>query len=558
MTLPWLTLLTFLPLAAMPLVWLLPNVWKRPATLAVVILQLLVFGFAIVPALQAGAAAHPLNWYLSALNPNTAHGFAIIEQSPWLSFRLGGLGQLRLDYLLAIDGVSALMVLLTLIILGVAVFASWGVSHSQNAYYALLLLLNTALVGSFLSFDLFLFFIFYEFMLLPLYFLIGIWGGERRQFAAVKFFLFTLFGSVFMLLVLIALFSSYFDPLYSFLGPDYALQSETNVRALAQSLQTLKQVPADPVHTLNLITLTPEGRLPNAILGMPEWRLVAFVVLFIAFAIKLPTVPLHTWLPVAHVEASTPVSVILAGILLKVGGYGLYRFAWGLFPDVAAEQAYWIGLLGVISIVYGALVAMGQQDLKRLIAYSSISHMGFVLLGLAAMNSLGTQGALLQLFNHGINSAMLFLLVGVIYERVHHRGIDFFRGLRVGMPAYSAFVGIAFFASLGLPGLNAFISEMLTLAGGFQAVVRTGTLPLWMPFLGILGVFLSAVYFLKTYQRMFFGEYEVNGGEAWKTALVDLRLREWVLLLPLAILAVLTGLLPMLLIWFLERAAIQV
>jgi NADH-quinone oxidoreductase subunit M len=549
----WLSLLTFLPLVALPGVLLLGERWRRGYSLGVIAAQVVLLLAVLMPQVRSGAVEHPLNWWVQAVNP-AQQGFAAIEQHPWLHLSLGSGARLQVDYLLAMDGVSFLLVLLTLIILAAATFASWSVPKSSGAYFALLLLLNTALVGSFLALDLLLFFIFYEFMLLPLYFLIGIWGGERRQYAAVKFFLFTLFGSIFMLLVIVGLFISHYDPLLTFLGGDSTLWAEHQVRQLAMGLQQIRALPAQPVHSLNILTLNSLSLLPGSWLSLPDMRVLAFAVMFVAFAIKLPTVPLHTWLPVAHVEASTPVSVILAGILLKVGGYGLYRFAWGLFPDVAADWALVLASLGAFSVVYGALVAMGQDDLKRMIAYSSVSHMGFVLMGLASGHPLGTQGALLQLFNHGINAAMLFLLVGVLYERVHNRQIDFFRGLRNAMPNYAALTGLAFFASLGLPGLNAFISELLTLAGVFQASAA-GRFPLWLPFVGVAGVFLGAAYFLKTYQRMFLGEYEVNGGEAWKQALTDLKPREWAVLVPLALLAVLTGLMPMVLLYWLQSPA---
>jgi len=272
-------------------------------------------------------------------------------------------------------------------------------------------------------------------------------------------------------------------------------------------------------------------------------RTVGFVVLFVAFAIKVPVVPLHTWLPDAHVEAPTPVSIILAGILLKIGGYGIIRICLGIFPDIAAANTYWLGLLGVISILYGAFNALAQQDLKRLIAYSSVSHMGFVLLGIASQTAEGISGAVMQMVSHGFLSTMLFFLAGVIYNRVHDRGINHFRGLASIMPKYTVFIMIAFFASLGLPGFSAFIGEAFSLAGAFKSSSLNG-LPYWMAICGSIGILLSAAYFLWTLQRMFFGQLNLKGGTTWQTALTDLNVREKITLVPLAIAALALGIMP--------------
>src|SRR5690606_4216459 len=271
---------------------------------------------------------------------------------------------------------------------------------------------------------------------LPLYFLIGIWGGERREYAAIKFFIYTLLGSVLMLLVIVGLYFSVINP-------------------------------ATGAHTFNMLhMMNPANYVDGSFLshiasyhdvfGIPV-RLVGFIVLFFAFAIKVPIVPLHTWLPDAHVEAPTPVSIIFAGILLKIGGYGIIRVCYSIFPDAAVDANWWLGLIGVISILYGSLNALAQEDLKRLVAYSSVSHMGFVLLGVASLTAEGISGALFQMLSHGFLSAAVFFFVGVIYDRVHDRYIYNFRGLASHMPAYTGFVAVAFFASLGLPGFSAFI-----------------------------------------------------------------------------------------------------
>jgi NADH-quinone oxidoreductase subunit M len=254
----------------------------------------------------------------------------------------------------------------------------------------------------------------------------------------------------------------------------------------------------------------------------------------------VPVVPLHTWLPVAHVEAPTPVSIILAGVLLKIGGYGIIRICMGIFPEVALNGAFWIGLLGVVSIIYGALNALAQRDLKRLIAYSSISHMGFVLLGLASGTAEGISGAMMQMISHGFLSTMLFFLVGVIYNRVHDRDIYNFRGLATLMPEYTTYVIIAFFASLGLPGFSAFVAEAFSLAGAFKSTL----LPHWMAIGGSVGILLSAAYLLWTLQRMFFGKELLKGGDVWKLALTPINFREKAVLFPLALIALALGIMP--------------
>ena len=303
-----------------------------------------------------------------------------------------------------------------------------------------------SVMGVFVAMDFFLFYIFYELMLLPLYFLIRIWGGSNREYASIKFFLYTLFGSVFILLVM--------------LGLCFSVTS-----------------PVDGSHSFNMLhMMDAKNYVRDSFLGpYSEYasifgyssRFLAFIVLFVGFAIKVPIVPFHTWLPDAHVEAPTPVSIILAGILLKVGGYAIIRICYGIFPDAAIHFSYYIALLGTISIIYGALNALAADDLKRMIAYSSVSHMGFVLIGVASLTSEGMNGAIYQLFSHGILSAMLFYLVGILYNRVHDREIANFRGLSQQIPKYTVFVIIAFFASLGLPGFSGFIAEVFTLLGAF-------------------------------------------------------------------------------------------
>jgi NADH-quinone oxidoreductase subunit M len=377
-------------------------------------------------------------------------------------------------------------------------------------YMVMLLLLQTGMMGTFVALDMFLFYVFWEVMLLPMYFLIGIWGGPRKEYAAIKFFLYTLAGSVLMLLAIIGIYYN---------SAPAALVDGTQVQ-----------------HTFNLIELGRQGhagvfRSAAPILGF-DFAKLAFIGLFIGFAIKIPMFPFHTWLPDAHVEAPTPVSVILAGVLLKMGIYGILRFNYPLLPDATMWAANAIAVFGVINIVYAAFVCLGQTDLKKLIAYSSVSHMGFSLLGMAAMTPAGISGAVLNLFTHGIISPMLFLIVGVIYDRAHHREIAKFGGLASELPEYSAIMGLAFFASLGLPGLAGFISEFMVFSGSFP-VFTTYTI------ISATSVIITAAYYLWAIHRMFLGKLNT----AYK-GYPDLNWRERISLYPLGAIAIVLGFYP--------------
>jgi NADH-quinone oxidoreductase subunit M len=448
--------------------------------------------------------------------------FQFVQKLPWINLNLGSMGNMQIDYFVGIDGISITLLVMTSLVMVIAALASWEIKSNLKGFFALFLLLDMALVGVFCSLDFFLFYIFYELMLLPLYFLIGMWGGAKREYAAIKFFLYTLFGSVFMLLVMIGLYLSVKDPL-----------TGNHTFNMIQMMNPANYTAGSIFSTLSHAT----------ILGFPA-RTVGFIVLFIAFAIKVPIVPLHTWLPDAHVEAPTPISIILAGVLLKIGGYGIIRICLGIFPDIAASGAFWLGLLGIISILYGAFNALAQRDFKRIIAYSSISQMGFVLLGIASQTAEGISGAVMQMVSHGFLATMLFFLVGVVYNRVHDRDIYNFRGLASLMPKYTIFIMIAFFASLGLPGFSAFIAEAFSLAGAFKSSSANGLLPQWMAVCGAVGILFSACYFLWTLQRMFFGSITLKGGEIWKIALIDLNTREIITLVPLAAIVLILGLMP--------------
>jgi NADH-quinone oxidoreductase subunit M len=444
----------------------------------------------------------------------------------------------NIEYFVGVDGLSISMVLLSGLISFIATIASmpwWsGTKAAEMAgmhddghddphhpkhfsvrmvpgYMAMLLLLQTGMMGTFVALDMFLFYVFWEVMLLPMYFLIGIWGGPRKEYAAIKFFLYTLAGSVLMLLAIIGIYYN----------SQPALLADGTMSA---------------AHTFNLIELAKQGQAgvfnaAGPILGF-SFAKMAFIALFIGFAIKIPMFPFHTWLPDAHVEAPTPVSVILAGVLLKMGIYGILRFNYPILPDATMWAANAIAVFGVINIVYAAFVCLGQTDLKKLIAYSSVSHMGFSLLGMAAFTPAGISGAVLNLFTHGIISPMLFLIVGVIYDRAHHREIAKFGGLAQQLPEYSAIMGLAFFASLGLPGLAGFISEFMVFSGAFP-VFTTYTI------ISATSVIITAAYYLWAIHRMFLGKLN----PAYK-GYPDLNWRERLSLYPLGVIAIVLGFYP--------------
>ncbi len=451
----------------------------------------------------------------------------LIEKQPWITLNMGSLGILKAEYFVGLDGLSLPLVALSVLVLFIATLSSWTIDKNVKSYFILLLLLNAAIIGSFTALDFLLFYLFFEFMLLPMFFLIAMWGGARREYASIKFFLYTLLGSIFILIVMIGLYISVSD--------------SSAPGQLVHSFNMLNM--ADSTHFISNSILDPHN---SWIIGPLPARYWAFLLLFFGFAIKLPMVPLHTWLPDAHVEAPTPISVILAALLLKVGGYGLIRIAFPIFPDAALHFSWFVGLMGVISIIYGGLNALACKDLKRLIAYSSISHMGFVLLGLASLTTEGVAGSIYQMVSHGIISAMLFLIAGVLYDRTQDRTIGNYSGLSTKMQSFTAIVVIAFFASMGLPGFSGFIAEIMVFLGAFKSNSVNGLLPESLAIVATLGLVLAAAYYLWTLQRMFFGPFNLKGNIS-ESSIIDLNKREYVMLLPLAFAALFFGIFPQLL-----------
>ncbi len=418
----------------------------------------------------------------------SAPEFQFVERHPWIP-------AFGIDYYLAIDGISLLLIVLTGFLTPVALLSSWESVHKKVKEFCIfMLLLEAAMIGVFCALDLFLFYVFWDFMLIPMYFLIGIWGYERRIYAAVKFMLYTMAGSVLMLVAII--------------GLSWLHQEATG----AYSFDLLKLY---------------ELQIPSS---TQYWFFLAFAV---AFAIKVPLFPFHTWLPDAHVEAPTPGSVILAGVLLKMGTYGFVRFAFPLFPEAASYFAPLLATLAVIAIVYGALVAMVQPDMKKLVAYSSVSHMGFVVLGITAMNLQGMQGAVYQMLAHGISTGGLFCIVGMLSDRRHTRLISEFGGLKKVAPQLTAAFLIITLASIGLPGTNGFVGEFLIMLGAFRWDAR-------FVVVAGLGVILSAVYMLWMFQRVYFGPVTHDENRT----LPDLTPREWAIVGPLAAIAIVMGVLP--------------
>jgi NADH-quinone oxidoreductase subunit M len=446
-----------------------------------------------------------------------------------------------IEYFLGIDGLSFPLFILTTVVSFFACVAShnmttaWKVNTGERAYYILFLLLETGMLGVFVALDFFLFYIFWEVMLLPMYFLIGVWGGPRKEYAAIKFFLFTLAGSVLMLVALLAMYFYSGHAIENVIAQGQAAGVPSAYRdgvTLTGGTFDLIELATNPVIQAHF------GSTATTFLRSLPFASTMFILLFIGFAIKLPSVPFHTWLPDAHVEAPTPISMILAGVLLKMGGYGFLRLCYPIFPTGAEFWAATLAFVGVLSIIYGALCAMAQTDFKKLVAYSSVSHMGFVLLGIAVMTRTGFQGAMFQMIAHGISSPMCFYLVGVIYDRAHHREINRFGGLWLTMPKYGSMATLGFFASLGLPGLCGFIGEVYVLLGTFEARDKYA----WAAPYAIIaaaGVILTAGYILWLIQRVYLGKAKEEHAK-----FPEASFREMLILAPFGVLAIALGILP--------------
>ena len=476
-------------------------------------------------------------------------GMQFLEDHQWIPV-------IGARYQLGVDGVSVLLIVLTTFLGVLAALSSWNyIQKREKEYYILLLVLQTMVLGVFSSMDLFLFYLFFEVGLVPMYFLIGIWGGDNRLYAAIKFFLYTLVGSVVMLLGVLKMY---------FLTQDTALTAKVtqatidllagNPKASAMVASTLQAAATNPggaTGTFNILYMQAIG----SVLPMGSLQVLLFFAFALGFAIKVPMWPFHTWLPDAHVEAPTAGSVILAGVLLKLGTYGFYRFNLPMFPKASMDEVFFgrfgvrsvMIFLAIVSIIYGALAAMyfvvkKDGDVKKLVAYSSVSSMGIVMLGLFALNPNGINGAVMQMINHGIYSGALFLLVGIIYERRHTRKVSEFGGLSHVMPGYAAVFLIMAMTAIGLPLLAVFISEFLAMRGAFEAN------PVWAGWAG-LGIILNAGYMLWLYQRMFFGEIENEKNKL----LPDLNWREWAYMLPLVIMSLWIGMYPSPFIRYIEK-----
>jgi NADH-quinone oxidoreductase subunit M len=427
----------------------------------------------------------PLWFYYDYTNPS----WQFVERASWIP-------AIGAEYHLGVDGFAVLLLLLTTLMGTIAVLSSWtAIKERVKEYYIFLLILQAGMIGAFVSLDFLLFFLFWEVMLVPMYFLIGIWGSDRRLYSAIKFFLYTLAGSVVMLLGILALYYNYTDP-------------QTGLR------------------TFDIVQFQQHGFDTS----LQWWVFLAF---FLGFAIKVPMFPFHTWLPDAHTDAPTAASVILAAVLLKMGTYGFIRFSLPILPDASRAFVPMVAALSIIGVVYGALVAMAQRDWKRLVAYSSVSHMALVMLGMFALNPVGIKGSIIQQINHGISTGALFLIVGIVYERRHTRQISEYGGLSKVMPLFAAIFGVMMLSSIGLPSLNGFIGEFLILQGIFTVN------KMWAA-VAASGIVLGAAYMLWLYQRTMFGKIENPKNEN----LPDLNFREVVTFVPLIILAVWIGIYP--------------
>jgi len=477
-----LTLLTFFPLVGMLILFFIPTDRKDALRWTALITSLITFGLSL--------------WVLGMFNASDPN-LQLVARYDWIT-----VAGWNIQYFLGIDGLSILLVLLTGFLTPISILSTWtSIEDRVKDFMVFFLLLEIGMMGVFLAQDLFLFYIFWEFTLVPMYFIIGIWGGPRRIYAAIKFFLYTMAGSILMLLAILWL------GIYG--------------------------------GTFSVPDLIAQHNIPANVQG---WLFLAFAA---AFAIKVPMWPLHSWLPDAHVEAPTAGSVILAGVMLKLGTYGFLRFNLGLFPEATVRAAPWIALLATIGIIYGAAVSYAQADVKKLVAYSSVSHLGFVMLGLFALNSQGMQGAILQMINHGLSTGALFLLVGMIYEQTHTRELKVYGGLWKVTPVFGTIMLIVALSSMGLPGLNGFVGEFTILLGAFGSLAINN--PIFAS-LSALGVIMAAVYILYMFQKMFMGPQGEIVDEVKQhghgRGIRDLNWREIAIMVPILILIFWIGLYP--------------
>ncbi|HVY54819.1 MAG TPA: NADH-quinone oxidoreductase subunit M, partial [Thermodesulfobacteriota bacterium] len=475
-----LSLVIFFPLIGIPLIVLLSYIYKGSESemKAAALIVTLVEFFLSIPLFTSFAGGEP--------------GMQFETKMPWIA-------NLGISYHVGLDGISLFLVLLTTFIMPITILSSWHAIHKgMREFLILMLILETALIGTFAALDMILFFVFWEAVLIPMYFIIGIWGTERRIYAAVKFFLYTAFGSALMLIAILYLF---FQHLNQFGTPSMDVLDFYKLT-----------IPFDGI-------LSPQG--------------LAFLAFFLAFAIKVPLFPFHTWLPDAHVEAPTAGSVILAGVLLKMGTYGFVRFLMPLFPQATEKYLPILIAIAIIGIIYGAFVAFAQKDLKKLVAYSSVSHLGMVMLGIFVLNIQGVEGGIYQMINHGLSTGALFLIVGMIYERRHTKKIAEFGGVAKAMPIFAAFFMLATLSSIGLPILNGFVGEFLILLGTFEFNYVYAAL-------GATGIILGAVYMLTAYQKVMFGPLDKPENKA----LHDINAREILVLLPIAVMMFVMGIFP--------------
>lgn len=565
MQIPILSILTWLPMCSAGVIMIIPNYKTnlyKLILLLTIFLQSICFIY-IIHQIYLAQALEAVNHSLTTLY--------FVERFNWMRLPLGNSGSISVDYFLGVDGLNITLLGLAIVVLYIGAFASWSIKKYIKGYVVLYLLLNTLIIGSLIALDFLLFYIFLELTLIPLYFLIGMWGDKKAPYAATKFFLYTLLGTIFMLVVVIGLGLSTYDPITTGIQakvlqePTYHNNSLENI-ALIQEMVHNNQIPSrDIVHTFNLLLMSnPKNFIPytnfspmaNKMLGRYSIRLLGFIFLVIGFFIKLAIVPLHSWLPDAHVQAPTSVSIVLAGISLKLGGYGLLRTAYSIFPEGSIHYGFWIGIIGIISGIYAALNALTMQDLKKMIAYSSIAHMGFFLVGIGSLTHEGMQGALYQLVSHGLIASALFLVVEVLYVRTQDRTIENYSGLASRMPYYTTISLIIFAAALGIPGFSTFIGELVILLGAFRSSIYSKILGITVGILGGVSIFLNTTYYVWTIQRMFGGKFSLRF-PACETTLKDMTTKEGLLLILVIATVFLLGICPNLLLNLTNNATNQ-